>query len=163
MTLLCSVSRIDTGTENSRSGQGKLRGKLNWGKSSFQNQKNQKAFSWTPSKADAIQNCTYTILFQGFAEILAKLGFAQLVQFPIRLHLKVMSPSKLSLVTNVSINVSRLQCYFLFCPCVQEENIQVMKVIAQSPLIDGGTAVASKAEELLFKGSPTIRSSSDAW
>lgn len=44
---------------------------------------------------------------------------------------------------------------------MQEENVQVMKVIAQGPLADGGTAVASKAEQLFFEGTP-IKSSSAA-
>lgn len=61
-------------------------------------------------------------------------------------------------MTNVSINANRLRCYFFFCLCVQEENVQVMEVIAQGALADGGTAVASKAEQLCFKGIP-IKSS----
>lgn len=45
---------------------------------------------------------------------------------------------------------------------MQEENVQVMKVIAQGSLADGRTAVAGKAEQLFFKGTPIIKSSSDA-
>lgn len=44
---------------------------------------------------------------------------------------------------------------------MQEENVQVMEVIAQGSLADGGTAVARKAEQLCFKGIP-IKSSSAA-
>lgn len=42
------------------------------------------------------------------------------------------------------------------------ESVQAMIVIAQGPLADGGTAVASQAGQSCFKGTPEIKSSSNA-
>lgn len=60
----------------------------------------------------------------GFLRIFANLGITQLGKSPRRVHLKkVMSFSKL-LLTNVSVDVNRHKCYFLFRLSIEVKHLQ---------------------------------------